>query len=115
MIECGKCRAKYPTERLFCGKCRERLGVRCPVCGSVNLLDDIFCGTCLTELRGENHVPHGQESEKADAPSTPLYEEIRMDAEADEAFTNADSKISQEEIEDVFQKIRNHEGTEDAG
>jgi len=104
MVECQKCGAKYPTERLFCGKCRERIGIRCSVCGFINLLGDIFCGICLTELEVGIHVPDSREHMGTNSPSNSLYEEIRMQAEADEASTKVDSRISQEEIAEIFQK-----------
>jgi len=104
MIECSKCGAKYPTERLFCGKCKERLGVRCSVCGFINLLDDIFCGICRSELNAQTNIFVGHESEEPISPVTSLYEEIRIAAEEDESFAFVDEKISQEEIEELFRE-----------
>ncbi len=110
MIECSKCGAKYPTERMFCGKCKERLGVRCPICGFINLLDDLFCGICLTELSAQIElnaqmgIPAGQKSEEPVSSESPLYEEIRVGAEEDESFAVADEKIAQEEINEIFQE-----------
>jgi hypothetical protein len=104
MIECRKCRAKYSTERLFCGKCKERLGIRCPVCGFINLLDDLFCGICLTELKAQKPVSHSQESEEPVSIPGSLHEEIRVSAEEDEAFVSAEEKISQEEIDGIFKR-----------
>jgi len=104
MIECHECGAKYPTERLFCGKCKEPLGIRCPVCGFINLLDDIFCGICLTEINAQAEILAGQKSEEPTPPERTLYEEIRIGAEEDKAFVAADDKISQEEIAEIFQE-----------
>lgn len=104
MLECRKCGAKYPTERLFCGKCKERMGIRCQLCGFINLPDDLFCGVCLAELKDRAHVPVDQKAEESSSPINPLYEEILTGAQEDEKFANAEGKISQEEIESIFQK-----------
>jgi hypothetical protein len=104
MIECHKCGAKYPTERLFCGKCKEPLGVRCPVCGFINLLDDLFCGICLTELKAQAEVSSSRESKEFASLPIPYYEEIQTDGGEDEDFISADNKLSQEEIKNIFQK-----------
>jgi hypothetical protein len=113
MIECRKCGAKYPTERLFCGKCKERLGIRCSVCGFINLLDDLFCGICLTELNIQTGISVGQESEESFASlktgsvfsESLLYNQIQMSAQEDEAFFAEDGgKISQEDIDEIFQE-----------
>jgi len=104
MIECGKCGARYSTERLFCGKCGDKLGIRCRICGFINLLDDVFCGICRFELSDKAHVSDTQEYIKTGSRSRPVYEEIRIGAEEDEAFAHVDGKMSQEEIEDIFQR-----------
>ncbi len=104
MLECTKCGAKYPTERLFCGKCKERMGIRCQLCGFINLLDDLFCGICLAELKDRAHVPVDRKAEQPSSPINTLYEEILAGAQEDEKFANAEGKISQEEIESIFQK-----------
>ena len=104
MLECRKCGAKYPTERLFCGKCKERMGVRCQLCGFINLPDDLFCGICLAELKEHAHVSVDQKAEEAQLPVNTLYGEILADVKEDDAFANAEGKISQEEIESIFQK-----------
>jgi len=105
MIECSKCGAKYPTERLFCGKCKERLGVRCTVCGFINLLDDLFCGICLSELNTQMGISVGQEAGETFFSESFLYKEILMSAQEDEAFfTDDDRKISQEDIDEIFQR-----------
>lgn len=103
MIEC-KCGAKYPTERVFCGKCRERLGVRCSICGFINLLDDLYCGICLSELKGQTRAMPDQEPEKAVSNPDSLYEEIRMGVQEDAALASGSGMVSQEEIENLFQK-----------
>ncbi len=104
MLECTKCGAKYPTERVFCGKCKERMGIRCQLCGFINLLDDLFCGICLAELKDRAHVPVDRKAEQPSSPINTLYEEILAGAQEDEKFANAEGKISQEEIESIFQK-----------
>lgn len=104
MLECRKCGAKYPTERLFCGKCKESMGVRCQLCGFINLPDDLFCGICLAELKEHDHVFVDREAEDPGSPIKSLYEEILAGAQEDEKFANAEGKVSQEEIESIFQK-----------
>lgn len=103
MIECKKCRAKYPTERLFCGRCMEPLGIRCPICGFINLLDDLVCGICLTELKEQKEIPK-EKKVKKNAPALlgALYEEIRLDAEEDVRYAENDEGVSQKDIDDIF-------------
>ena len=104
MIKCNKCSAEYPTERLFCGKCKERLGIRCSVCGFINLLDDLHCGICLTEIKSQGAVPGSQESAKPVSAPESLYAEIQESIQEDETFTGIKEQVSQREIEDIFQK-----------
>jgi hypothetical protein len=104
MLECRECGAKYPTQRLFCGKCKERMGIRCQLCGFINLPDDLFCGICLAELKESVHVSTDRKAEEPRSPINTLYEEILTGAQEDEKFANSEGKISQEEIESIFQK-----------
>ena len=103
MIACEKCGAKYPTERLFCGKCKHRLGIRCPMCGFINLMDDRFCGICLTELRAQGEIPVAIQSTEPVFLEIFTYDEIQTGALEDEAFASIDGKLEQEEIDNFFQ------------
>jgi hypothetical protein len=104
MIECPKCGAKYPTERLFCGKCREPLGIRCHVCGFINLLDDLFCGICQNDLKAEVIVSVRHEDNLADNTPVGLYQELLAGVGEDKNTGNFDNKLSQEEIDNIFLK-----------
>jgi hypothetical protein len=117
MIECSKCGAKYPTERLFCGKCKERLGVRCAVCGFINLIDDLYCGICLIELSAQIQVRTDIEPrpEELVSAGSPLYNELLRGIEDDEAFAVTDEKIQQDEIDKIFQEPENENQKDNKG
>lgn len=102
MIECAKCKARYPTERVFCGKCREPLGFRCTVCAFINLLDDLFCGLCNAELKPlTRDLTNKSSGRRAVLPKTP-FEEVSEDVQADIAYAHAEEGVSQKDIDDIF-------------
>jgi len=118
MIVCGNCGARYPSERLFCGKCKARLGIRCSYCGFVNLINDLFCGICLTDLKSQTAPPapksqaepqtelHAKQVTSEPSKSKPpsIFEEIQQGAEDDEGSTKTNELVSQDEIEKMFQE-----------
>lgn len=104
MIQCAKCGAEYPTERLFCGKCREPLGIRCNICGFINLLDDLFCGICQNDLKTQNSASFTHDIKSSEDTSNNLYHELLAEVNEDKNIGNFDNRLSQEEIDNIFSK-----------
>jgi hypothetical protein len=50
-IQCGACRHANDPWRRFCGTCGSGLPGGCPGCGTVNGIEDKFCGGCAHALR----------------------------------------------------------------
>jgi hypothetical protein len=60
---------------------------------------------CLSELRVQTGTSAGQESERTvSSGKLSLLEEIQVGAQEDEAAAGDHGRISQEEIEDIFQR-----------
>jgi hypothetical protein len=104
MIECVKCGAEYPTERLFCGKCRTPLGIRCHVCGFINLLDDLFCGICQTDLKTQTFVSAERHIQQSHSSPDGLYQELLTGVDEDKNMDGSNNKLAQEEIDNIFLK-----------
>ncbi|MBD3181037.1 hypothetical protein GF312_02025 [Candidatus Poribacteria bacterium] len=103
MIECSKCNAKYPTERLFCGKCKEPLGIRCHVCGFINLLDDLYCGICLSNLKEQRSGNYKDNIQQTENVPNNMYDELIKSVNEDEKTGGFGERLSQDDIDSIFE------------
>ena len=80
------------------------MGIRCPVCGFINLIDDRFCGICLTDLKAEKSIVASPKA-RLDAPvELSTYQELMDEVQEDKSVTSSEVKLSQEEIDKIFQE-----------